>query len=168
MKIETRIGSLVERELERIGYELVKLEVSLRSPRKVIRIFIDHPERGVTLDNCVQVTRAIGFVLDGENVIPGSYHLEVSSPGIDRPLTKAAHFERFKGKQAKVERMRENGTRETFIGEIVGVKGDTITFLAGGTEAGVALADIVRANLHGEQWDPGGGKRRAGRKKRRR
>ena len=153
MRMEERLNELVSRELDALEYELVKLETRMRGKRKVLRIFIDHPERNVTIDDCVRVTKAIGFVLDGEDLITGSYNLEVSSPGIDRPLTRPAHFLRFRGERVKLEHLVQGGGRETLIGDIVDADDDAVTISAGGLERTIAHGQITKANLHGRKWD---------------
>lgn len=160
MELQTQLEEFLDRELEQLGYELVKLDMAYRGRRKIIRAFIDHPERDVTLDNCVQVTKAVGFVLEGENFIIGPYNLEVSSPGINRPLTKREHFERFCGKVARIEHIKGDGAKDTFIGEITGCEGDTVTVRNGNVEKKIGLDTIVKANLHGEKWDIGKKKHR--------
>ncbi|UCF04810.1 MAG: ribosome maturation factor RimP [bacterium] len=163
MEAAERLDSVVSRELERLGYELVKLEPALRGRRKVIRIFIDHPERSVTIDDCVKVTKAVGFVLDGEDSITGPYNLEVSSPGIDRPLTQSTHFKRFIGKQAKIEYHTDADTKETVIGRIVDSNDTRVMLSVGNIETEILFDRVVRANLHGEKWDIPRVKRRKGR-----
>lgn len=153
MGMEERFTELVSRELEALEYELVKLEARMRGKRKILRIFIDHPERDVTIDDCVRVTKAIGFVLDGEDLIAGSYNLEVSSPGIDRPLTRPAHFLRFRGERVKLEHIAQGGGRQTLIGDITGADDDSVTISTGGLERTIALGQITKANLHGRKWD---------------
>jgi len=89
---------LLEPVIEALGYELVELEF----PPHLLRIYIDR-EGGVTVDDCEKVSRQVSSVLDVEDPIPGAYTLEVSSPGLDRPLRKEADFVRFTGEQAKLE-----------------------------------------------------------------
>ncbi len=161
VELRAQLEELLDRELEQLGYELVKLDISLRGRRKIIRFFIDHPERDVTLDNCVQVTKAVGFVLEGGNIMIGPYNIEVSSPGINRPLTKREHFERFRGKIARIEHLKGDGKKDTAIGEIAGCEGDTVTVRSGNVETRIGLDTIVKANLHGEKWDIGKKKHRS-------
>ncbi len=160
MDPDVRLEDFVGRELERLGFELVKLEMPVRGRRRIIRLFIDHPDKNVTIDDCVQMTKAIGFVLDGEDVIPGPYNLEVSSPGINRSLTKPAHFKRFSGRTARIEHTVENGMRETLIGAIVGSDDETVTLRVAGEVKRIAFAEILKANLHGERWEIPKSKRR--------
>lgn len=159
MGTDVRLEDFVSWELERLGYELVKLEMPVRGKRRIIRLFIDHPDKNVTIDDCVQVTKAIGFVLDGEDVIPGPYNLEVSSPGINRSLTKPAHFRRFGGRTARIERTARDGKKETLIGTIVESDDETVTLHVAGEAKRIAFVEILKANLHGERWEIPKGKR---------
>lgn len=99
---QTTVIEAIEPLLARQGYELVLLEYVPRN--RVLRLFIDRPN-GVTLDDCSGVSRLVGDMLDAEghsDRIPGRYHLEVSSPGLDRPLVKPGHFQRFVGRKVKL------------------------------------------------------------------
>ena len=90
--------NILEPAIEGLGYEVVELEFH----SGIVRVFIDRPE-GVTLDDCERVSRQVSGLLDVEDPIPGAYTLEVSSPGLDRPLRKTADFGRFAGQRARIE-----------------------------------------------------------------
>ncbi len=100
--IVERATQLVEPVLERDGYELVDVEWLREGPSWVLRVYVDRPG-GPTIDDCQAVSRTIEAILDAEDLIEPSYHLEVSSPGLDRPLRKPADFERFAGQRAHVK-----------------------------------------------------------------
>ncbi len=154
MNPEGRLKEIVTKELDNLGYDLVRLEISFRGRKNILRIYIDRQERNVTLDDCVLVTRAVGFVLDSEKeLFSGPYNLEVSSPGINRPLTKAEHFERFRGKEARIEHIIEDQRKETLIGEIVESDGESVRLSVDGIEKNVTFDEIIRANLYNEKWD---------------
>jgi ribosome maturation factor RimP len=106
-----------------------------------LRLFIDHPG-GVSLDLCEQVTHLLGDVRE-------RYALEVSSPGIERPLTKPAHFRRYLGRRARVRTRgpRPEGRRRSFTGELVGATEDEVTLAADGGVIAIPYADIHRSNL---------------------
>jgi ribosome maturation factor RimP len=159
VKLDPRVEEIIEDELALLGFELVMLEGSLAGKRKVIRLYIDHPEKGVTVDDCVIVTRTIGLVLDNEDLIKVPYNLEVSSPGMNRPLAKPEHFSRFKGKTAKVVIIDEEGSTTTRIGEIVDVAEESIIISVEGSEEEIPFEKISKANLHGEKWKVTGPKR---------
>jgi ribosome maturation factor RimP len=157
--LENRIERMIEEELALLGFELVKLEGSITGKRKVIRLYIDSPERGVSVDDCVHVSKTIGFMLDQENLFGGPYNLEVSSPGMNRPLVKPEHFRRFVGKTAKIVISVEGGGTRTRIGEIIGADDRSVTLSAGGVEENIPFDRISRANLHGEKWKVTGSRR---------
>lgn len=151
--MERSLEELVAKEVDMLGFELIKLETVPRGRRKLLRLYIDHPERNVTIDDCVRVSKAIGFVLDGEDRVQGPYNLEVSSPGINRPLTKAEHFKRFVGKSSRVVYRSDGGGKETVIGKIVDSSDDRVTLNVGGETRRISMSNILKANLHGEQWE---------------
>jgi len=160
MKSTEDLQSILEREVELLGYEMIRLDSFSRGRKRVLRLFIDEPEKGITIDDCVRVTRALGLVLDGDEVIQGAYDLEVSSPGIDRPLVKPSHFERFAGHEAKVEHRTGDGSKRTVTGRIERVDGDSVTILHEGEEIRIGFDSLIKANLHGEKWDLGGKKKK--------
>jgi ribosome maturation factor RimP len=152
MELERRLNDLIAGELETLGYELLKIDAALGGRNKVLRIYIDRSEGGVSLDDCVKVTRAIGFVLDGEDVVPGPYKLEVSSPGINRPITRPEHYRRFRGVKARIELVDGDGPREVVTGEIGDSDDEGVSISDGGVERKVSFKSIVKANLQEESW----------------
>jgi ribosome maturation factor RimP len=152
VEIEAKIEGIISREIELLGFELVKLESLLSGRKKILRLYIDRPEGGVGVDDCARVSKVIGFVLDGEDFIKSHYNLEVSSPGMNRPLTKPEHFRRFAGMTAKVVYRCGGGSTETVIGQVGETTEEDVTLVSGGEEKRVAFENIVKANLHGEKW----------------
>ena len=104
-----------------------------------LRLFIDHPD-GVTLDLCERVTHHLAELRE-------RYALEVSSPGIERPLTKPAHFRRFLGHQARVRTREALDGHKTFTGELVGASDDEVTIAADGALVAIPYAEIQRSHL---------------------
>ncbi len=153
MEFDKRLEDIVTEEIDLLGFELVKMESSLSGRRRVIRLFIDHPEREISVDDCVRISKAVGFVLDGEDMMKEPYNLEVSSPGMNRPLAKEEHFRRFRGKMAKVASTGEEGKPRTLIGRIEGIEEDQLLLTVDGEEERIPLESILKANLHGEKWD---------------
>jgi ribosome maturation factor RimP len=107
--------------------------------RDTLRVFIDHPD-GVTLDLCERVTHELGELRE-------RYGLEVSSPGIERPLTKPAHFRRFLGRRARVRTRDARDGHKSFTGELVGASDDEVTIAAATGVIAIPYADIHRSNL---------------------
>jgi ribosome maturation factor RimP len=128
------------------GYELVDVEWKNESGW-ILRVFVDK-ESGVTLEDCASVSRELSAVLDVEDVIPVAYSLEVSSPGLNRPLKKAADFARFVGKKAKIKTRHPVGeSRRNFSGTLVGVEGGKVKIDVGDQVCEVPVDDVEKANL---------------------
>jgi ribosome maturation factor RimP len=136
--------------VESMGYELVGIEFNAGGGHGTLRVYIDR-EQGVSLDDCAAISHQISGILDVEEPISQAYDLEVSSPGIDRPLFKLADFERFTGKVAKIKLVVGMQGRKNFKGQLQGV-GDSklIIIEVDGELFDLPLSDIARANLVGE------------------
>ena len=148
MEPDKELRELIEREIEVLGYELVKAEALSSGRRKALRIFIDRLDAPVTIDDCIRVTKALGLVLDATETVPGPYNLEVSSPGSARPLTKPAHFARFRGERSRVEYLDDAGAKTTVIGTIADSNETEVTISVDGVDRVILHARIARANLH--------------------
>jgi ribosome maturation factor RimP len=131
--IETRLAE-AEPEVEVLLAEVVG--------GKLVRLFIDHPQ-GVTLELCERVTRQLTEVRE-------QYALEVSSPGVERPLTKPEHFRHFLGRRARVRTRDEHDGRRSFTGELLEAGDDGVTVAADTGVVSIAYADIHRSNLLGD------------------
>ena len=137
---------LLEPSIERLGYELADLEVKLGGRDGVLRIFIDHPD-GIGLDDCETVSLAVSALLDVEDPLPGHYNLEVSSPGLDRKLTKVEHFQRFKGEILKVSMRFPIDGRKRFRGTLVSSDDENIVMEVDGESYSLPIATIDTARL---------------------
>jgi len=147
MALQDRLKSMLEPVVEALGYELVLLEFNPHGGSATLRLFIDAPG-GITLGDCESVSREVEGLLDVEDPIPQNYRLEVSSPGLDRPLVKPAHYERFAGSSAKVQLVAPRDGRRKFQGVLRGLRGENVlleTPDAGTVE--LALSEIERARL---------------------
>ena len=114
-----RIERIVDPALAHSGFELVDMEYKRERPGLVLRLFVDRSDGGITIDECAQVSREIGDLLDIEDVIPSRYNLEVSSPGLDRPLRKPAHFEKALGGEIKLSTKTAIEGRKRFKGVLL-------------------------------------------------
>ena len=122
MKLEERIREVIEAPLENKGYDLVRINVAGGKKRLVVGIDIDRlDEKSVTIDDCVEANHLISAILDVEDFINGTYNLEVSSPGENRPLAKIRDFKRFCGQIAKMELVNPVEGIKKFTGKIVSV-----------------------------------------------
>src|SRR5215470_11015447 len=132
--------------IEGAGYELVDL-IWVREPAGwVLRILIDAPG-GIGHADCERVSRELSAVLDVNDVIPHAYTLEVSSPGLNRPLRTADHFRRFVGQKARVRLHQGLSGRRNFAGTIVSADAEHVTLDVDGTPFTLPVADVDRANL---------------------
>lgn len=138
---------LFEPVVESMGYELVGVEFTGGSSHGTLRVYIDR-EGGVSLDDCASISHQISGILDVEEPIQQGYDLEVSSPGLDRPLFKLADFERFSGRPAKIKMSVGVDGRRNFKGVLKGVTDShLIEIEVDGEIYLLPLADIGKANL---------------------
>lgn len=149
-----RIERLIEPALTAMGYELVRVAVRGGASHPTLQIMAERRDgMGMTVDDCADISRAISAVLDVEDPIASAYTLEVSSPGIDRPLVKRDDFERFAGFEARIETVQPVAGRKRFRGRLMGVTGEDVRLREPAKTADVAdetlvpLAAIVRAKL---------------------
>ena len=142
-----RIARLITPAIEAMGFELVRVQVS-GSQRPTLQIMAE-PANGRTMsvDDCASISRAISAVLDVEDPISSAYSLEVSSPGIDRPLTKAKDYERFLGHEAKVETTAPVDGRKRFKGPIKSVDANAVELHVDGADVRIPFAAIHKAKL---------------------
>ncbi|MDF1563554.1 MAG: ribosome maturation factor RimP [Deltaproteobacteria bacterium] len=146
---EAQIWSILEPVISAQDFELIEVELTHDRGRKILRLYIDHPDRAISIDDTTLVTRLVDPVLDVEDPIEGAYYLEVSSPGLDRPLRLAAHFERFVGERVKIrtEHPVSDGRRRNFNGILKGIRDGQVTVDVDGELFEFPHADIVRARL---------------------
>ena len=151
MIVQQVIG-LAEPLCESRGLELVHVEYQRESGGRILRLYIDRTG-GVTLDDCVELSRQLSDLLDVYLDAVGPYSLEVTSPGLDRPLAKKTDFERFKGNRARIKTARPYAGRKNFQGVLLGMSGDTVQLSTGEENVAICFDDIVKARLvdyHGE------------------
>ncbi len=144
--VAEKVHELVVPAVEAAGYELVDTQWKHEQVGWIVRLLIDKPG-GVSHGDCERVSREVSVLLDVHDVVPHAYHLEVSSPGLDRPLRTAAHFRRFVGHRAKVRLRLGLDGRRNFTGTIVKVDPDQVVLEVDGVEHALPLADLDRANL---------------------
>jgi len=137
------LHKMIEPGIRALGHELVEVEYAAAAGRNVLRIY--------TVDDCATVSRQVSALLDVEDPVAEAYTLEVSSPGLDRPLVKRADFERFAGAQVKVRMRDAVQERRNFKGTLVGVDGDAIVVDVDQEQYRLPIARIERARLV-PQW----------------
>ena len=138
--------ALLEPTVEGLGYELTDLEAKLAGGSGVVRVYIDKPG-GVDLTDCEQVSLAVSALLDVDDPIPGNYDLEVSSPGLNRKLTKLTHFQRFMGEIIKVQMRFPIEGRKRFRGKLLSANEEIIEVEVDGKPYTLPLATIDTARL---------------------
>lgn len=145
-----QLSQLADPVIRGLGYELVDLEWKRETAGWVLRVFIDREagSEGVSLDDCAKVSHQLSATLDVSELISTAYSLEVSSPGLDRPLKKEADFRRFIGQKAKIKTRHPVGeSRRNFAGTLVGVEAGKVKIDVGDQVCEVPVDDVERARL---------------------
>ena len=153
--LRDKVVNIIKPELDAMGVEVVELEVSGFSGKPLVRMYIDRlgeTSASCTLkvEDCENVTRSVQRLLDVENVFPGNYTLEVSTPGLERSVSTVSDYKRFKGKLSKVI-LKKEGPDSYFTGRITDTVENDIIFNVDGHERRVNIADIKKANLKFER-----------------
>ncbi|KTC94417.1 ribosome maturation factor RimP [Legionella erythra] len=147
--IKADIQELLEPLVNSLGYELWGCEYLSQGRHSLLRIYIDK-EDGIGIDDCERVSKQISALLDVEDPISGNYSLEISSPGIPRPIFYKKHYLRYLGHDIQLKLYKPvNGSRK-LAGRIAAVDDDTLRLLVNETSVDVQLSNIVKANLTGE------------------
>ena len=160
--LRSRLTVLCEDSLLAVGYELVELEYAPDGQGWVLRLFIDHPHHGpdagqdepvistITLQDCTRASRHLSTVLDVEDPIDGNYRLELSSPGVNRPVRSARDFARFTGRMLRVQLRQPLDGRRNFTGRIIAATQESVDLEVGGALVQLPLDGIKKANLEME------------------
>lgn len=148
MSPTTRIADMITPTIEALGFDLVRVHLS-GGEQRTLHIMAEPAGGGeMIVEDCATISRAVSALLDVEDPIPGAYDLEVSSPGLDRPLVKIGDFDRFAGQVAKVELKALQQGRKRFRGRILGADDDVIRLeMDNGDVASLAFDDIDEAKL---------------------
>ncbi len=142
---------MVEPLLEAEGLEVVEVEYRREPIGMVLRIFIDTPG-GINLDVCSRASAVIDMALDEGGLIESAYHLEVSSPGLERRLAKPAHFQRFAGEIAQIRLTDQERGRKKFTGVIMAADDESVTLEVDGVRHRLEYGRIARASLKYTDW----------------
>ena len=144
--IDRRLAELVTPTIEGMGYRLVRLRL-IGGGRPTLQVMAERAEGGMEVDDCAALSRALSALLDVEDPIHSQYVLEVSSPGIDRPLTRLEDFARWQGHEAKLEMAEPVEGRRRFKGCLMGVEGGDVLIESGGRRVALPFADLAEAKL---------------------
>lgn len=149
-EVVERVQEILGPILDSLGLFLWDIEFKREGPRWLLRIYIDR-ESGVTIEDCEAVSRDIGTALDVDDIITHSYTLEVSSPGLDRSLSRPEHFRRFVGSRIKVKTFQPVEGQKAFRAEIAGLNDGMLRLrLDSGAEIDIPLTNIAKASLEVE------------------
>ncbi|MEX2499273.1 MAG: ribosome maturation factor RimP [Wenzhouxiangellaceae bacterium] len=163
MSVQDDLSRLIRPAIEAMGFEFVGLEYLSNPKNRLVRIYIDREPEGISVDDCAEVSHEVSAVLDVEDPVSGHYSLEVSSPGVERPLFEPAHYRKFVGDRATVHLYAPmndghgnghgNGhgagqnKRRKLTGRIVAADDDQVVVEVDGENIAVSFDDIRRANL---------------------
>ncbi len=143
-----RIENLLNPSLDAEGFHLVQARFIGGQNRPTLQLMVERADGGrVNIDECAKLSRACSAIIDVEDAIAGAYVLEVSSPGIDRPLMRLADFEKNIGRNVKIEMQHPVNGRKRFYGKMMGVNGASVILSQDGSDTELAIADMVAARL---------------------
>jgi ribosome maturation factor RimP len=146
-EVQRQVEEMAEALLQAEGMNLVDLDYRKEGRRWVLRLFIDKEEQGVTVDDCAAVSRELGDLLDAKDVIPETYVLEVSSPGLNRRVRKKEDFTRFAGRRVEVRLAVPQEGRKKIVGDILRVEGEAVVIAVPQGTYTIALGNIAQATL---------------------
>lgn len=143
---KVKLTELLKPTIESLGYVLWACEFISQGKHSILRVYIDN-DAGILMDDCVAVSKQLSQLLDVEDPIQCEYSLEVSSPGLDRPLFELWHFEQYVGHEMKLKLFKAINKRKSFNGVLEGVCDNTLQMLVDGEAVTVSLDAINKANL---------------------
>ncbi|MEY8216317.1 MAG: ribosome maturation factor RimP [Colwellia sp.] len=145
-KFEQKLTDMLRPAVAETGKELLGVEFVSAGNNSVLRLFIDH-ENGIDVDDCAEVSRQVGAILDVEDPISSEYNLEVSSPGVDKPLFELAHYQTVVGETINVKLSMPLNGRRKFKGNLVAIENDTLIVDVDGLDYELAINNVDKANL---------------------
>lgn len=145
-QLEKRLTTMLNPPVEALGFELVGVEFVRAGKHSIMRVYIDH-EKGINVDDCAEVSHQVSAVLDVEDPISTEYNLEVSSPGMDRPLFKEQHYAAIIGEVVNIRLSMPMNNRRNFKGTLVAVEDGVVSVEVDGQTFDLAFANIEKGNL---------------------
>ena len=145
--MSSKLNNIIQPLVEQLGYEFVGLEQSRNPGNPLLRIYIDSQPNGVDVDDCAAVSREVAAVLDVEDPINSRYVLEVSSPGLDRPLFTLEQYQRFVGESVKISLFAPVEQRRKLAGRLLAVEASTVTVEQDGEPVSLEFDNIAKARL---------------------
>ncbi len=148
MTLDEKLDSLIAPVCKAQGLEIVRIQLQGGSGLKTLQIMVERLDlKALTVDNCASLSRALSPLLDEHDLIEDNYLLEVSSPGIDRPLVRLKDFQRFKGFEAKIECHDLIDRRKRFLGRLEGLKEDNVLLMFEGQIIEIPFSKIAKSKL---------------------
>lgn len=148
LPIEHQLTTVVEPLLNDAGFDLVQLSLQGEGRGRVLQILAEDPKTfTIDLEACVSLSRTIGTHLEVEDILKGAYRLEISSPGIDRPLVRVRDYERYQGFEAKIETIEPINGQRRYHGKILGIEGDIVTLETETKTVQLSLGSIAKSRL---------------------
>ena len=145
-RIDQKLTELLTPAVEALGFEMVGVEFVRAGKHSTLRVYIDH-EDGITVDNCADVSHQASAILDVEDPISNEYNLEVSSPGLDRPLFKEEHYQRFIGETVSIRLRIPQNNRRGFKGKLIACEKGQISVEVDGQQHELAIVNIDKGQL---------------------
>ena len=145
-KFEHKLTDMLRPAVEEVGKDLLGIEFISAGQHSILRLFIDH-ENGIDVDDCAEVSRQVGALLDVEDPISTEYSLEVSSPGVDRPLFTLAHYQEVMGETINIKLSLPLNGRRKFKGKLESIENDTLVVLVDGEDFELVISNIDKGNL---------------------
>jgi ribosome maturation factor RimP len=142
-----QIEKLLTPSIEDLGFVVVQIKLMDGNKSRLLQIMAEKPDGTMTVDHCAEISNHVSAILDVEDIIPGMYRLEISSPGIDRPLVRRADYEAYLGHLAKIELTLPVAGRKRYTGVLRTLVGDTLTLEVDGKPVALELGDIQAAKL---------------------
>ena len=144
-----KIAKLIEPTIEQLGYELVRVQLftSPKGGASTLQIMAEAEDGTMTVEGCAKISREVSVIMDVEDPIDSEYVLEVSSPGLDRPLTRLKDFKNYAGYEIKVEMNKTVDNRKRYRGKLLGVEEELILMNVDGEQHKFSFADIQKAKL---------------------
>ena len=144
--IQTEIEQLIQPTVDSMGYDLWGCEYLAQGKHSLLRIYIDNAN-GIGVEDCEQVSRQVSALLDVNDPIPGNYSLEVSSPGIPRPLFRCSQYQRYIGLDVQIKLFKPVSAKRKFVGTIVSADESSLVLMIENAQQDFLFSNIVKANL---------------------
>ena len=142
-----QVETIVRTQVESLGFDLIQVRLMDAHKSRLLQIMAERPDGTISLDDCADISKQVSAVLDVEDIIPTAYRLEVSSPGIDRPLTREGDYTKYTGHTAKIETVLPINGRKRFTGKLKGIHNSEVSLTVDNQDVTIPYRDIQSAKL---------------------